>query len=229
MWWSFLLQWFYDSRACPITFFREEDICKIAPLSGKRFIFYSSSHVVISSGIRRHLASLPFLLFSWSETDTQGQWKLFPRLLDCWVYWKMPFKFTLDKKSCLIRKLIIWECHSNKLWLLNLFQKWCQDQILSLLSSYWLVARNLTFSVCIENRGGCAALHAAGVSLVTAPPLFLSNVSPRVACLHFFFFRRTTQTSARLWEIQSTTTTHRSVGLHLCLPSLLTISLPSVH
>lgn len=47
--------------------------------------------------------------------------------MDCWVYKKMPFQFTLDKKSCLIHKLIIWECHNNKLWLLNLFQKWCQD------------------------------------------------------------------------------------------------------
>lgn len=144
------------------------------------------------------------------------------------MYWKMPFKFTLDKKSCLVHKLIIWECHNNKLWLLNLFQKWCQDQILRLLSSYWLVARNLTFSVCIENRSGCAALHAAGVSLVTAPPLFLSNVSPRVACLHFFLSKNNTNLS---WPLrnQNTTTAHRSVGLHLCLPSLLTVSLPSVH
>lgn len=51
----------------------------------------------------------------------------FSMTVDCWVYKKMLFQFTLDKKSCLIHKLIIWECHNNKLWLLSLFQKWCQD------------------------------------------------------------------------------------------------------
>lgn len=102
-------------------------------------------------------------------------------LLYCWVYEKMPCKFTLDKKSCLIHKLIIWECHNNKLWLLNLFQKWCQDQILRLLSSNWLVARNLTFSIYAENRGGYAALHADRVSLITAPSFFPSNISPWVS------------------------------------------------
>lgn len=177
-----------------IAFFSKERICKISPSSEGRFIFYSLHHFVLSSGIRRHLACSPFLLFSWSETNIQWHWKLFPRLFfDFWIAeytTRCLLSLQLIKKSCLVHKLIIWECHNNKLWLLNLFQKWCQDQILRLLSSYWLVARNVTFSVYIENRGSYAALHAAGVSSVTAPPLSLSNISPWVSSSPFCLLKK---------------------------------------
>lgn len=57
--------------ACLIAFFSKEGICKLSPSSEGRFIFYGFHCFVLSSGIGKHLACFPFLLFSWSETNTQ--------------------------------------------------------------------------------------------------------------------------------------------------------------
>lgn len=66
-----------------------------------------------------------FLMVSWEAVETIFQTFLWPWIAECTR--RCLFSLHLIKKSCLIHKLVIWECHNNKLWLLNLFQKWCQD------------------------------------------------------------------------------------------------------